>query len=130
MGAPRITESRIDISAVHGEDGITFPDTGEKLTDSQRVVEGLYDYPEGNTFYAHLNFVVYIAHSRNPCRAPQRNQEFLHESSFRQDNFYSEERIDFYGKEDYCSDALSPLNLKPGAGAFKAMPRHEKFLKW
>ena len=56
VGAPRITESRIAISAVHGEDGITFPDTGEKLTDSQRVVEGLYDYPEGNTFYA-LNFL-------------------------------------------------------------------------
>ena len=33
------------VSAVHVEHGTTFPGTEKKLTDSQRVVESLYDHP-------------------------------------------------------------------------------------
>ena len=56
-GAPQSTELRIAISALHREHGTTFPDTGEKLTDSQRVVECIYAHPEGTTFYA-LNYLL------------------------------------------------------------------------
>ena len=64
-GAPRITESRIAISAVHREHGTTIPDTGTKFTDSQQVVEGIYHHPECAIFYA-LNYVVLPLSIANP----------------------------------------------------------------